>query len=242
MKKLITVLIVGASAWTVKAVASEDFRPALIKEMPTHVFTPASFDNNDNAQVVLAGEYSSTCYKVGPVEALVDEQAKRIVVRNGAYFYSGCWCAQVEVPYVQTVDLGILRAGQYDVALESQSGKLVKMGALHIALSANQGPDDYLYAPVDQVRVSISQEEAPVLELRGQFNTSCMELADVKVFYRAGNVIEVLPTATYKDTGDCVKGARAFARRVRLDGANRGKSLVHVRSLNGRAFNTVFDF
>lgn len=224
--------------------SEQPFRPTLVPQKPTHLFTPSGFDNNDaSVQVVIAGEFANTCYKVGPVEAEVDESNHRIVVHNRAYLYESCWCAQVMVPYEQVVDLGQVAAGRYEVLIDDENGKPEKMGALNISVSTNQGPDDYLYVPVEQINVTTHENAAPVLEIKGTFTSDCMTFDQVKVAYREGNVIEVLPIAKYIESDQqCRKVLTPFTREVTLDGAPKGKTLIHVRSLNGRAINKVMDF
>ncbi|MBI3556269.1 MAG: hypothetical protein HY074_08395 [Deltaproteobacteria bacterium] len=233
---LFSVVIISA-----KAATAQDFKPVLLVQEPEHVFTPMGFDDNDNVQMVLHGYLSDTCHKTGPVYTRVDKEHKTIYVRNTVYFYSGCWCAAVLTPYLQTLNLGLLGVGSYDVVVEKPDGTFQKMAALPVAVAKTPSPDDYLYAPVDHLH--FTQRQAPQsseITLSGVFRNSCMTLKDVKVTYRPNHVVEVQPIAEM-DTTNCTIDAKPFEATVKINPAYRGTALIHVRSLNGQSLNQVVD-
>jgi hypothetical protein len=217
--------------------------PELVTVAPHDVFAPQGFDNNDSAQVTIAGDMLNTCFKAGPATAEVDQVRKTILIRNRAYFYSSCWCLYVLVPYVKTIDLGVLPVGTYKILFEQENGKLQRKGIMPVALSANSGPDDYLYALIDEATVEPKEEGSPrTLKLSGFLTSSCMELSAVKVLYRAPNVIEVLPIVSIENEAGCDARKRPFVKEVSLNPPWTGLTLVHVRSLNGQALNKVTQF
>ena len=223
------------------------FEPVLRSIKPENVFVPTGFDNNDNSQIVLAGNYANTCYKVGPTSASVDHDKRRITVDSQAYFFDGCFCAMVLVPYTKTIDLGILTAGQYDIFVQSEAGETQKTGVLNVATSAGKGQDDYYYAPVSEAFLENYPTESGdvTLVLRGTFTNTCMRIKEVKMIQNVPNVYEVLPIMT--DNGDelnapgCKPTSESFTERVTVKSAAKGKALFHVRALSGKAVNVVGD-
>ena len=220
---------------------AEDLSPALLVQPPENVFTPMGFDDNDNSQVVLFGNLPDTCHKVGPMHYRVDKEKKTIFVRNEVYFYSGCWCADVLVPYTQALNIGVLNAGNYEIAVEKPDGSFQKMAALPIAVATTLSPDDYLYAPVEYVHLEKHGADAPELVVNGVFHNSCMILKELKVTYRPNHVIEVQPIAELEGT-NCTSDARLFSQKIKLTGTLKGRTLIHVRSLNGQSLNQVEEF
>jgi hypothetical protein len=242
MKGLVTLLVLlGLNLACQVTWADEDFKPVLVPKMPERVFTPHGFDSNDNVQVVLDDELASTCYKAGPIETVVDRTKKIIYVRNHNYLYTGCFCAEVTVPYFRAIDLGILGAGAYRVVAEGEDGKAEAKGVMKITLATTAAPDDYLYAPVTEITLRPARNgEPPLLSLRGTITKSCMRFKEVRPIYSEGNVIEVLPIMEME--GRCEPVSSPFSKTIPLTNAPSGRTLVHVRLLNGQSVNQVYSF
>lgn len=213
--------------------------PDVVNMMPRWVFSPAGFDNNDNAQIVLHSEYPNTCYKVGPTTHVVDPDAGKITIRDSAYFYDGFYCLMMLVPYQKTVDLGPVPAGTYDVVVEDEDGSPVRSGRLKVGVSTNSGPDDHLYAAVSGVWVEQKKSGSVTLKLKGEFTDSCMSLKEVRTLSGGNRITVVLPIAEMADRDDCGPTRRPFEKIVELKGLEKGKALFHVRALNGSAVNQV---
>lgn len=236
MKKLsVAVSIALAILCLPKAALADDFSPVLVPQVPENVFAPSGFDNNDNAQVVIYGNLPNTCHKAGPVDHHIDHERKIIYVRNQSYFYSGCWCAEVMTPFVHAIDLGPLKAGEYEVLAQNPDSTFTKMAKFPVAVTTSADPDEYLYAPVEQLVI-----ENGKITLSGTFKSSCMSLKEVKLNYRPNRVIEVLPIAEMAEEG-CEKQSRPFKATVKIKESAAGRVLIHVRSLNGKALNQVVE-
>jgi hypothetical protein len=221
--------------------AAEEYKPEVIVQTPENVFTPQGFDDNDNVQIVLYGNLPDTCHKIGPAYTKVDKEHKTIYVKNTAYYYPGCFCADVLVPYLTTVNVGILKTGGYEVVVERADGSFDKAANLPISVATSASPDDFIYAPVEHMHfVAQHRENVPQVILSGIFRSTCMTLKDIKVNYRANHVIEIQPIAEVEKSG-CLNDARLFQATVRLKANLRGRALLHVRSLNGQSINQVVD-
>lgn len=242
--KFISITLFGlpALAMTTAALATgPDFKPALITKITERVFTPHGFDDNDNVQVVLDGELKNTCYKAGPVRAKVDAATNTIWIHDHNYYYEGSWCAEVVTPYVRPVELGILEQGRYKVVVENDEGLTIQKGEMKVTASSTLAPDDYLYAPVSEMSVKAGRDGNPQLTLRGTFANTCMKLKAVRPQYSPDNVIEVLPIAEMGTT-NCQTMDVPFSETIPLTKVPTGRTLIHVRSLNGQSLNRVFEF
>ena len=213
-----------------------------VLQVPHLALAPLGFDDNDNAQVVLSGVFPNTCFRVGPVTSQVDASHQRIIISNEAYFYPSSWCLQVFVPYTQTVNLGPVKAGNYDVVVKSREGDLISKGSLTVAVSTHTDPDDYLYAPVKDVSIEDSAQ-GKALVLKGTFDYDCFTFKEVKVQQTAPNVVVVLPilNEVNADTA-CKPQTSAFEKRVALPKGLQGSTLIHVRALNGQSLNPIIEF
>ena len=241
MKRILVFLLCLAVVEVVSnKVWANELGPVLVNAHPDAVFAPAGFDDNDDVQIVVEGMLSDTCHKSGPIYTRIDADKKTIYVTPMAYYYPGSWCAQVEVPFVRTVALGIFPRGSYSIVVEQGDGKFAKMADLPIAVSKNSGPDDYLYAPVTDVEVR-TQGTTPKLVLRGKFTNTCMHLTEVKMVNAPKNVLAVMPIAEM-GTENCKAEIRAWETTVEIKTPLQGKTLVHVRSLDGQSVNRVVEF
>lgn len=210
---------------------------------PNQVFAPVGFDNNDNAQIVLDGVFPNTCYKVADADVKIDKKRFKIEVREKALYYKGSVCLYMLVPYFKTLNLGVLAEGQYQIRVRQSDGRLVKAGRLEVARSTIASADDYLYAPVEEMSLDRTGG-IPVLNLRGTFTNSCLRIKEVKVSVQTSpnNVVVVQPIAEeYDDERPCVSTPVPFTTSVALKGIPAGRTLVHVRILNGQALNRVLD-
>lgn len=135
-------------------------RPVLRTVPIEKLFVPSGFDDNDNAQIILYGTFPNTCYSVAPISGRVDVNGRTIIIRNVSYFRSGCWCASVDVPYNQVVELGILPAGHYEIIVENNAGIREAAGTLEIHPAMREietgtpPPDDFLYALVQDAFIA----------------------------------------------------------------------------------------
>lgn len=215
----------------------DTLRPIKIVVQPSDIFVPSGFDGNDNAQIVVAGVLPNTCFKAGKLSAVVDEKTKKIVLSQEALQYTGCWCAPIKVPYFQSVDLGVLNIGDFTVFAKGNSRP--EKQKLIIAPAASTSPDDHFYAPIEEAALDVRGRN-PILTLRGTFPSGCMRMQEIRVIHKSENVMEVLPITSLREGDTCAPGLVPFEASVELE-RRPGKTLIHIRALNGQAINKILE-
>jgi hypothetical protein len=221
---------------SVTAAPSADFPPpAKVAVLIRSVYAPLGFDSNDNVQIVAEGFFSNSCYRPGPVDVNIDQNKKIIKIRSLAYHYSGM-CLQVILPFDRVIDLGILQPGNYSII---QEGSPDKLEVLKVIRATSRNADDYIYAPISQAYFR-EKNGAPEIELSGEFTNSCMRLVDTKIMVQP-KVILVQPIAALDAGADCQTGKFPFSKIVPLENVPKGRYLLHVRSMNAKAINTLVD-
>ena len=147
-------------------------------------------------------------------------------------------CIEARVPYNFEVRVGVLPFGDYKV-LTNANGSVTE--SLSVAEATSAGPDEYLYAPVDNVAVErLPHSHRMVGVLSGRFTNSCMQWDEVKVI-DTDKTIQVLPIIEMDSRTDCVDGVFPFKKSFLLpETMANGRHLLHVRSLNGRDVNQMF--
>ena len=201
-------------------------------------FIPVGFDSNDRIQVTVEGMFPNTCYKIGPYTVHMNETDKSVRIQQTAYKYFAP-CIQMKVPFVQTIDVGMLGEGAWRI-FDAKSERV--LGALPVDLAKTQSADEFLYAPVLEAYVfndpGTMKEQ---LALSGTFTDRCTVLKEVRIHYYP-DVIVVQPIAEHLETGrDCGAQLTRFMHTVPLQDGLAGSYLLHVRSMNGQAINKVVD-
>jgi hypothetical protein len=241
MKKVVLGLALAGFA----RVAMAD-NPVLVTAPVEKVFVPAGFDDNDKVEVIIHGHFNSSCYKMGPVSASVDETTKKIAIRAEAFYYSGAVCLQMITPFIKSVELDRhLAFGAYSISVTDRPG--VEATLLKVARATRPEADDYLYAAVNNVSVETSPQGARELVLKGQHPyllDGCVKFDDVKTYAGSDNTVVVQPI-TRIAYGDECRGAvnNRFEYRAKFGGDfERGEYLLHVRVLDGNSLNQFLKF
>ncbi len=238
MKHLILLLGIGLSASA--ALAGTETDPVEIESPITKIFIPQGFDDNDNVEVILHGDFPSTCVQVGRTDAVIDPLSKTVTVTATAYKYPGKFCIQSITPFIQTVKLGLLGEGDYTVVL--QKDKAVK-SELNVARRKTESPDDFLYATVENAYIDVNFETGKqALKLQGHFPMffiGCMVMKEVRAVYAPSDVLVVQPIAEIVNTDVCntQPSDRSFEYTSGLQAPFKGEGLLHVRTLNGTSLN-----
>jgi len=194
------------------------------------------FDDNDRVQVTVIGQFADTCWKVGSSTAVVSEKEKTVRVHLEGYQYPGI-CLRMLVPYYQTLNVGLLEAGDYTIVDDTSKKNL---GVLSIARGTNPGPDDFLYAPItDAYVIRDAETTLSELVLVGEFQDKCTQLTDVKIDYQDAAIV-VQPIVERKGDLNCEPSKSRFEVKRTLKKIE-GVRLLHVRALNGQAINKVIE-
>lgn len=222
------------------ATAAVTMVPADVKT----IFVPQGYDTNDQVELVLHGYLPNGCYKSGPVSVNVDHGAPG---ESGVISLAPQWayhdfqfCNEILVEYKEVVNVGYLEAKDYTVSLASGS----ETSLFNVEEAKTDSQDNHVYLPVDGM-VLKADPQGQRLVLTGTFpaqDDSCLAAERHEVYRSPSNVLVVLPIAKIVP---CPQGQHqtAFSYDVVLTGDLQVKqnNLVHVRALNGKSLNKVFD-
>ncbi|MGE0615787.1 MAG: hypothetical protein AB7P04_09100 [Bacteriovoracia bacterium] len=217
-------------------------QPELVNHLPREIFVPTSFDDNDFVQIVVAGEYANTCFKVAASEVTVDPDRHRILIRDQAYFFQNCFCLFVLVPYDKVIPIGLLAKGNHDLFFDDGRGNEVRMGSIQVAAARKStDPDEHLYAPVEGLTV-LKRRKTHQVELRGHYPNTCLAIQETRVVHRNPKVVEILPIMKMAVRDDCEAARVPFVVKAALPEGLEGRTLIHVRALNGKSIDQLHEF
>lgn len=214
---------------------AQNTTPVKVQTHFGHIYAVDGFDNNDNVQIVGEGAFPNSCFRNAETLVNVDHRSKTILLTPLAYKYPGL-CLDVMMPFDRVIEVGLLNEGTYRIM---QQGDTRELGHLRVKTTISQEPDDRLYAPISQALVQPGPETARVY-LTGDFPLSCMKLTEVKADIQP-DVLVILPLAEIDHSVPCVKGRFHFDRLTDVGAIKPGRYLLHVRSMNGKSVNSLFD-
>jgi len=203
-----------------------------------HVYSPAGFDSNDNSEIVVSGFLPNLCYKapqhmVNVKDGKINISIKAIKNQRGLGF-----CADVIVPYIEYVNVGVLDKGKYDIAVNENS-QWEKRSKMQIAEASSSSIDEAIYANVEEV-VKADDGSRKVI-LKGHNPSDCFELKEIEIKDNGVDVYSVLPK---------MKQVRAFCPKKMIpfsyefdvpQNLEADKVLLHVRVMDGRSVNAFFN-
>src|SRR4051812_6946852 len=111
MKQHTLLLTMGLNLSAV--VYAQNAKPVEVAAPVDKIFIPSGFDDNDNVEVVLHGNFPDGCYSVGEATAKVDQANRVITVHATSLIKPEEYCVQSLTPFIQSVPLGNLAEGTW---------------------------------------------------------------------------------------------------------------------------------
>jgi hypothetical protein len=205
-----------------------------------HVYTPAGFDSNDSAEAVVTGFLPNLCYKapkstvsIKDGKISVSVKATKNITGRGMGF-----CANVIVPYTESINIGILDKGKYKISVNEGSSWEIN-NQINIAEASSSSIDDAVYANVDEV--SRPDDGSRKVILKGYNPSDCFELKEISIIDNGVDTYSVLPKMK-QVRAFCPKKMIPFAYEVEVpEKLEADKVLLHVRVMDGRSVNAFFN-
>ncbi len=216
--------------------------PIKVDAPVSRVFVPEGFDDNDQVEVILYGEFPNTCYRFADSSVERGAQGNTFTIDAQALSYEeGEICAQVLTPYIKPVALGLLEAGSFDIQVNNSQAE----AALEVNARATESPDDYLYAPVTTASLGWDADsQRQLINLKGVYpeavNGECTVISEVRVNVTQGDVIVVQPIMSLVTGSICDdRTDRNFDESIPMEMPFNGTGLLHVRVMNGNSLNSL---
>jgi len=202
-----------------------------------HIYSPNGFDSNDNTEVIVEGRLPNLCHKSPWSKVEVKPGKIEITVSALKYEDNNPFCVPMEVPFIQPVSVGLLNKGNYDIVV---NGKSIYEQKGDISISESQSPaaDDYIYANVAFVE---KEEGSRMIKLKGYTPSDCLNWDEVKFVSNGKDTLAVLPKMK-QIYSTCPMKMVPFEKEIEVPKVLDRKSvLLHVRVMDGKSVNTLFD-
>lgn len=200
------------------------------------VFSPVGFDSNDNSEIVVSGWLPNLCHKSPKSTYSISGRTINITVSALKYDSSNPFCPEMIVPFVETIKVGILDKGKYDIVVNGKT-PYEKQSKIKIDESSSNAVDDFIYANVHYIEQEIGNN---VVTLKGYNPSDCFVLDDIKFVSNGINAYSVLPIMK-KVRDFCPMKLVPFSYDIEVpQSLQHNKVLLHVRSMDGNSVNTLF--
>jgi hypothetical protein len=211
--------------------------PIIVEAPIEHLFVPNGFDNNDNVEVVVTGNFPNSCYSRNKVETIVKGEVIELTVTALKQEKPGVNCKSVEIPFQENVTIGNLQAGDYKIVV---NGKV--QDKLSVDVSASTSVDEHLYAMVNYVELGFTGGLSGDAMLVGRSQGQCLELDEVKYLSNGKDTLSVLPIMK-KTSAPCI-GERSYLEipiKFNLKAFDYKKTLIFVRTMDGKSVSALVE-
>lgn len=201
------------------------------------IFSPKGFDSNDSSEIIISGWLPNLCHKNPMTKFEIKGDAINITVSALSYQASNPFCPEMMVPFVESVNVGLLDKGQYKIVVNGKTEYEMKSD-IFINESTSNAIDEHIYANVDYV----DQRDfvGTTVTLKGYTPSDCLELDKVEFVSNGSNTYSVLPIM--KQINDfCPMKMTPFAYDIEVPKTlNKARVLLHVRGMDGKSINSIF--
>lgn len=210
--------------------------PVKVLSPISHVYSPLGFDSNDNTEVVIEGFLPNLCHKHPMTESKIVGNKIEITVSSYVYDQSNPFCPEVIVPFVESVQLGLLMPGNYEIVVNGGS-VFQEKGAIQVNKADNSSVDDYVYAAVEYIKKDFGSRR---VMLEGVNPSDCFALEEVRFVSNGKDTYSVLPKMK-QVSNDCRAKQSPFSYEVEVpDYIKSDRILLHARAMGGKSVNSIF--
>jgi hypothetical protein len=188
------------------------------------------------ARVMVSGYLPNLCYKAPRAEYKIAPGEINIKL-TAMVESSNTICAEMAVPFLESVAVGTLNKGNYTVNVNKGS-PYSKSTAMKVFEPRSNSLDEFTYASVDYVKL---EQSSRVAVLNGYNPSDCFVLDKVEIVSNKKNTYSVLPIM--KQIRDfCPMKMIPFEYPFMVpQDLTAEKVLLHVRSMDGRSVNTIYN-
>lgn len=211
--------------------------PIIIDAPVTHVFVPTGFDDNDNVEVVVSGEFPGPCFSRNTVD--VSKKGKSIDIKVTAIYNipgGNEKCGRMGIPFKEVINLGQLDLGNYKITVNDKSPYELH-DKISVEASEIQMVDERIYANIEYIEQTKNPNK---FILHGHNPSDCLIFSDFMFLSNDKDTISILPIM--RKTSDlCPMKMTEFEMEVTVDFSTIKSSevLLHTRVMDGRSVNTI---
>jgi hypothetical protein len=212
--------------------------PEVIISPVDHLYVPKGFDNNDNVELVVTGNFPNPCYiKNTSVVEVIGDKIHVTVTALKKDDPSHEICAAMTVPFSANISIGNLQGGDYQVIVNENS-PFEQKKIMTVEVSPNNSMDDHLYPIIEYVDLGFMGGLSGEATILAKSPSDCMVFDRVEYLSNEDDTLSILPIMK-KVSNTCNKSNKIIEIPVKfnLKEFKHEKVLLFVRSLEGTSVN-----
>lgn len=202
-----------------------------------HLYIPYGFDNNDNVEFVVSGILPSLCHRSPKIRTEIIANEVVITVTSLYEKKEFTDCEDLVIPFSQTVHLGVIRDGQYNV-VANKGTFFEKIKPLKIYEDNGKAINQFYYANIEEIQTT---DDPQKIILKGRIPKGCFEVKEIKSFDNGSDAISILPIIQ-KVSKTCSHRQEPYQAEFFIpQNSLERRILLHVRRLDGNSINLIVD-
>ncbi|MBT4792762.1 MAG: hypothetical protein HON90_14400 [Halobacteriovoraceae bacterium] len=232
MYQKILISLISLLSFSIYGAATIDMLPI------ANVYAPMGFDSNDSVEIVVEGFLPNLCYKAPLAKVKVFDKEKKILIeiKGSNYVKMAKFCPEVIVPFVETVSIGKISHGDYQIIVNQKSPFEIS-SKISIIDSSSSAIDENIYANIHAVE-RVEGEQKVIL--KGYNPSDCFVKDEVSIISNGVDTYSIMPRMKQIRNFCPMKMVPVeFEVKIPSD-IKRSKILLHVRVMNGKSVNSIF--
>lgn len=219
------------------------YMPIAVADMPMEMFVhvenayaPNGFDSNDNTEIVIEGFLPNICHKHPTTVSRVNGNEIEITVKAFKYEPSNPFCSPMVIPFLQSVSIGVLKAGSYNIFV-NRGTQYETHSQIEIYPARKETVDDFLYAHVEFIQTIPGTKK---VALHGYQPSDCLKFDEVIFASNKRDTYSIMPKMKQVSQICQFKRTPFYAEWVVPNDIQREKVLLHVRKMDGRSYYMLY--
>jgi len=212
--------------------------PIVVNAPVEHLFVPNGFDNNDNVEVVVTGNFPNSCYSRNKVDVQIKNENINVTVTSLVNGHDQKdVCEKIEIPFMENVTIGNLQAGDYKINVNNKLEE-----KLNVDIASSRSVDNHLYAMINYIELGFTGGLSGDAVLVGRIQESCLNLDTVEYLSNGKDTLSILPIMK-KVSDDCT-GERKYLEvpvKFKPRAFSSNKVLLFVRTMDGKSVSSLID-
>ncbi len=210
--------------------------PASIKLAVDHIYSPKGFHDHEETEVILSGHLPNLCHKSPKTEVSVKGREIHIEVSALHYEPTNPFCASVLVPFVETVQVGVLDKGRYEIIVNPKS-RLMKKSEIFIEEQSSDAMAETVYANIYHIEKNNTGES---VVLKGYNPSDCFVLDSIDYQHNGKDTYSIYPKMK-QISNFCPRKMIPFSYEYKVPKElDFPRVLLHVKAMDGRSINTLY--
>lgn len=212
--------------------------PIVVNAPVEQLFVPKGFDNNDNVEVMVTGNFPNTCYSRNKVEVKIHDEIVDVTVTALSTKEDNDVCENIQIPFMESVTIGNLQAGDYKIIVNKKLSD-----KLNVETASSRSVDNHLYAQIQYIDLGFTGGLSGDAILVGRIQESCLALDTVKYISNGKNTLSILPVLK-KVSDDCSNTDKKYLEvpvKFQPKAFASEKVLLFVRTMDGKSVSTLVD-